>query len=202
MLTYFLFCSLVLLAGSPILQTVIAQNKSTTVAPKTNADTATTGAATQKEKKKEPAEVQWMSFKEAVVQTQKQPKKILIDIYTSWCGWCKKMERRTYAQPHIAQYINKNYYPVKFNAERKDTIILGKDTLTSRKGTHELALKLMKGKASYPTTVFLNEKMQMIQPIPGFIGPKKMDLILKYFGEDHHKKRKFKQFKKNYMEIL
>src|SRR5438552_498622 len=66
--------------------------------------------------------VKWMSWKEAFEQNKKSPKPFLVDFYTSWCGWCKHMMKTTYSVPELAQYINSYYYPVKFDAETRDTI--------------------------------------------------------------------------------
>src|SRR4051812_13405847 len=71
---------------------------------------------------KEGSLVKWMDFKEAFEKNSKVPKPFIIDIYTDWCGWCKHMMKTTYAVPELANYINSNFYPVKFNAETHDTI--------------------------------------------------------------------------------
>ena len=69
-----------------------------------------------------PSLVKWMTFKEAFEANKKTPKPFLIDVYTDWCGWCKRMMATTYSNPAIAAYVNQNFYPVKFNAETKDSI--------------------------------------------------------------------------------
>lgn len=66
--------------------------------------------------------VKWMTLSEAMEKVKTQPKPIIMDFYTDWCGWCKQMMRTTYANPDIAQYLNTNFYPVKFNAETRETI--------------------------------------------------------------------------------
>src|SRR6056297_2237383 len=66
--------------------------------------------------------VQWYSFEKAVELNKKEPKKILVDVYTDWCGWCKKMKKNTFNHPEIAKYINENFYPVRFNAETDKTV--------------------------------------------------------------------------------
>ena len=68
--------------------------------------------------------VKWMSLEEAVEKSKTEKRKIFIDIYTDWCGWCKVMDRETFQNPCIANYLNRNYYPVKFNAEQKKDMSL------------------------------------------------------------------------------
>lgn len=66
--------------------------------------------------------VNWLSWEEAMVQNQVEKRKIVVDIYTDWCGWCKKMDAHTFEADIIAAYLNENYYAVKFDAERRETI--------------------------------------------------------------------------------
>uniref|UniRef100_A0A3Q2YUK7 Spermatogenesis-associated protein 20-like TRX domain-containing protein n=1 Tax=Hippocampus comes TaxID=109280 RepID=A0A3Q2YUK7_HIPCM len=49
-------------------------------------------------------------------------KKVFIDIYTDWCGWCKKMDKDTFQNPEVAAYMNENFLMVKMDAEGKDPI--------------------------------------------------------------------------------
>src|SRR5438105_148312 len=73
-------------------------------------------------KAQEAEAIHWMSFEKAVELTQKKPKHIIIDIYTSWCGPCKMMSKNTFQNPVIAKFINEHYYAVKFDAESFDTV--------------------------------------------------------------------------------
>lgn len=104
--------------------------------------------------------VKWMSLKEAMDKVASQPRPIIMDFYTDWCGWCKKMMATTYANHDLAAYINANFYPVKFNAETKDTITyLGQKygpVGDGARATNALAIKLLQNKLMYPTTLFLN----------------------------------------------
>ena len=150
--------------------------------------------------------IQWISFEEAIKRNAKHPKKIVIDVFTDWCGWCKVMDRETFVDPTVVAYVNANYYAVKLNAERTDVVTFkGKDykfivTEPARnKGYHELASTLLGGKLSYPTLVFMDENMNLIQAIPGFRKAPEMDMILKYFGGDHYKNQEYSDFTKNYV---
>lgn len=160
---------------------------------------AVTGLAQQEK-------VQWYSFQKAVQLNKENPKKILIDVYTDWCGWCEKMKKTTFNHPDIARYINKNFYPVRFDAETNKKVQFKGRTFTrkdeSGRNPHELAAALLKGKMSYPSVAYLDEKNQLITAVPGYYGPKKMEPILKFFANDIYKKKSFKAYKKNFEPTL
>ncbi|RTE53213.1 DUF255 domain-containing protein [Arenibacter aquaticus] len=140
-------------------------------------------------------EVNWLSWDEAakLAETDKNPKKIFIDVYTDWCGWCKKMDKDTFQNPEVAEYMSKNYYMVKLDGEGKEPIEFRGKTFkfvpSGRNGYHEFAAALMQGKMSYPTTIFLDEQMNMLSPVPGYQKPGPFLKIAKYFGEDIHKEK-------------
>jgi thioredoxin-related protein len=140
-------------------------------------------------------QIQWISIEQAYAKSKKEPRKILIDIYTDWCGWCKVMDRETYADKKVVDYINEKYYAVKFNAEQKEEVKFGGNRYVSKGRVHELALALTNNKASYPTTVFLESNFDMIQPLPGYFKAKEFHEVVTYFGEDFNKKEAFDQYK-------
>jgi thioredoxin-related protein len=139
-------------------------------------------------------------------RSKKEPRKILIDIYTDWCGWCKKMDKDAYENQTLAKYINDNYYAVKFNAEQKTNVDFDGHTFkfqaNGSRGVHELAAALTNNKLSYPTTVFMNEELQIIQPIPGYMNAASIEPIITYFGEDAFKKTSWPDYQKNFKSAL
>lgn len=140
-------------------------------------------------------EVKWLSWNEAaqLATTEKNPKKIFVDIYTDWCGWCKKMDKDTFQNAEVAAYMADNFYMVKLDGEGKESIEFKGKTFkfvpSGRKGYHEFAAALMQGKMSYPTTVFLDEEMNMLSPVPGYQKPEPFLNIAKYFGDDIYKEK-------------
>ncbi|MEX2336216.1 MAG: DUF255 domain-containing protein [Fulvivirga sp.] len=146
--------------------------------------------------------VNWMSFEEALEKSKTEKRKIFIDVYTDWCGWCKVMEKNTFSEPEIAKYLNENFYPVKLDGEQKEDITFKGQTFkfvpSGRNGYHELAAALMQNKLSYPTVVFLDEDFNMIQPLAGYQKPEPFKKIIQYIGGDHYKTMKWAEWEKNY----
>jgi len=146
--------------------------------------------------------VKWMEWSEVQEQMQIETRKVFVDVYTDWCGWCKQMDKRTFADDNVANYLNENYYPIKFDAEQKEDILLnGKEyryIKQGRKGYHELAFEILKGKLSYPSIVFIDENMNVIQPIPGFRAPKELNMIMSFFAGDFYKSMPWKTYERSY----
>ena len=143
-------------------------------------------------------EINWIDIEKAEQLRLKEPKKVIIDVYTDWCGWCKKMDITTFHNPKIVEYINKNYYAVKMDGECKNDIKLGgrefKFIYEGPRGYHELPSELMQGKRTYPTLVFLDENMNLIQPLPGYQSAKDLEPILAYWAENAYKSTSWEEF--------
>jgi thioredoxin-related protein len=146
--------------------------------------------------KYDPNGIHWMSFEQAVALNDKAPKKIFIDTYTQWCGWCKRMDASTFKDTAVVRYMNDHFYAVKLDAETKDTIrFKGKEFVyKSEYKSNELALSLLQGKMSYPSFIFMDEKYQLLTPLPGYQTPEQLIPILKYFGEDIYKTKKWEEY--------
>jgi thioredoxin-related protein len=147
--------------------------------------------------------IQWLTLEQAMEAQANSPKKIMIDLYTDWCGWCKVMDNTTFKDPNVVTYINKNFYAVKLNAEADQTVtykgksyVLG--TYNNRK-THLLAVELgvVNNRIGYPTLVFLDEKGTKIAASPGFKDTEAVNKVLQFYGNDIYKKMDWQNYINN-----
>ena len=133
-------------------------------------------------------EINWLSIEDVEAAIKKEPRKVLIDVYTDWCGWCKKMDASTFVDPQITEYLNKNYYCVKLDGEDKRTLTFKGTEFNfikqGRRGYHELAAGFLQGKMTYPNLVFLDENLIVLQAMPGFRTADELLPILTYLGEN------------------
>ena len=139
-------------------------------------------------------EIQWMSMNDALKAQEQEPRKILVDVYTNWCGPCKLMDKNTFKNPKVAEFVNANYYAVKFNAEGTETINYkgrifenpGFDPKRrGRNSPHQFtsALKVR----GYPTIVFFDDEGGLIQQVAGYRTPPQIEIYLKMIANDDYK---------------
>ena len=130
--------------------------------------------------------VNWVSFEQAVELQKTNPKNIMMDVYTEWCGPCKMMDKNTFANRDVLNYINENFYAVKFNGEGNEKINFFDQEFTNpefidrRKGrnsTHQLTKFLQVD--VYPTIIFFSEEGDPIIPVKGYLNPREIELYLK-----------------------
>ena len=145
-------------------------------------------------------QVDWLTWDDAVALTKNEgnTKKVFIDVYTDWCGWCKRMDKDTFQNPEVAAYMNANFIMVKMDGEGKESLDFNGKTFnyvpSGRRGYHELAAALLQGRLSYPTVVFLDENMKMLSPVPGYQKAEPFLQIARYFGDDIYKTQDWKSY--------
>jgi len=144
--------------------------------------------------------IQWLTIAEVQVAYKKEPRPILMDMYTSWCGWCKVMDKETYSNDKVAAYINEKYYAVKFDAESKDSVEWNgkKYGYNASNKVHDLAVYLMFGQMSYPTTIFISSINARPAPLAGYLKPKELESPLKFFGDGIYKTKDFPEYMKSF----
>lgn len=155
-------------------------------------------------KAQESETINWLTVEEAIVKMETKKKKILVDIYTDWCGWCKHMDKTTFSEPHIVKYINENFYPVKFNAEQKTSVTIQDKVYkyvpgeNNQRGYHELAMTIAMGQLTFPTIVFIDENIRVLQPLPGFREASAFEMIMTYYGNDYFRQVPWSKYQRSY----
>lgn len=144
--------------------------------------------------------LKWYTWEEAIELNKTAPKKIFVDVYTDWCGWCKRMDKSTFADSSVVAYLNANFYPVKFNAEQKAEVQFNGQTFKymesgNGRGVHTLAYSLLDGNLGYPSYVYLNEKYERIMISPGYKEPKDILKEFKFAFEEQYNKTTWEKYK-------
>lgn len=129
----------------------------------------------------EAGEMPWASLGNVEDLMKKEPKKMIVDVYTPWCGPCKMMDRNTFSNPEIIDLVSTNFHPVKFNAEGPDPITYrGKEysnpqfdpNRRGRNAKHQLAsLFPVRG---YPSLLVVNEQFEIVGSIVGYRTPEQL----------------------------
>lgn len=143
--------------------------------------------------------IKWMTWQEAIKAAEKAhqsgqvPKKFLVNIYTDWCKWCKRLDIETFGNKELAAYVNANYYPIRFNAETHETIIINGYSFRyvpfagqANKGINELAYLLQEGVIQYPTVVFLDIDFSILQRLDRFVDSETMLAVTNYINSDDY----------------
>ncbi len=153
--------------------------------------------------------VDWISLYEAEAKMAEEPRKVLVDVYTSWCGPCRMMDQNTFQNPKVVEYINKNYYAIKFDAESPDEIEFRGTTYKNegfdpnkrgRNSTHDLARAIapVNGRIAYPTVVYMDEDFKILAPVQGYHTPQQIEPILRYIAEEDYGSVGFEDYKTSF----
>ena len=144
--------------------------------------------------------LEWMDMTQLKEKMKSEARPALIDVYTNWCYWCKVMDKKTYHNSKVVGYITDHFYPVKLDAETKENIEWKSKTFNYNDNyrINDFTMYVTSGQPSFPTTVILTDEQSDPISIPGFLEPKELEPILKYFGEGAYKTESFQIYKMNF----
>lgn len=120
-------------------------------------------------------EIRWMSLEEALAKQKRAPKPIFMEVYTDWYAPCKMLDKDTFQDPEVIEFVNRNYYPVKFNAEGNSQVTFKGSSFNNpgydpnRKGrnsAHELTNYLRV--QGYPSMYILDKNGDIQEQITGY----------------------------------
>ena len=125
----------------------------------------------------------WMSFEAGMELARNMGKPVVIDFYTSWCRWCKVMDKKTFKNEKVASYLNEHFISIRLNAEQKT----GKLEYGGRTYTPAGLARAFKLRG-YPSIAYLDEKGGLIFVDAGFKQPDQFMVNLKYVKSGCHEK--------------
>ena len=131
---------------------------------------------------------QWKHFNEGIAEAKQSGKKVLVDVYTDWCKWCKEMDKSTYSDKKISGYLKKHYVLIKLNAEGNEMINYSGQTITAQEFSQRM------GVDGYPATVFLKSDGQQITLLPGYVKPDQFIHVLTYVSDNQYLKKPFADY--------
>jgi len=126
----------------------------------------------------------WLSFNEGMALAAKERRHVIIDFYTSWCRWCKVMDRETFSDPEVKRYLAENFVTIRIDAEssREELSYRGQEytpvTLARRFGVR-----------GFPSLAYLDREGELITVVPGFVPAKTFLPLLRYVQKECYKQR-------------
>ncbi|MDT8323542.1 MAG: DUF255 domain-containing protein [Bacteroidota bacterium] len=136
----------------------------------------------------ENGEVEWLNYSEAVSRGAAEDKIILVDVYTDWCGWCRKMDREVYGDAAVREYLAAHYVAAKLDAESG-----ARHTVQGQEATESQIAKAY-GISGYPATIFLNAEGEIITILSGYVDRDRFLLVLEYIHEGIYETQGWEDF--------
>jgi thioredoxin-related protein len=136
----------------------------------------------------EPGKLSWLAFDVATELAAKQQKHLVVDIYTTWCGWCKVMDRQTYGDPQVSAYLTENFVLAKVNGESSAKMHWKGRELTERQFAKEVGVK------GYPATYFMKPDAELLGGVAGYIKSPDFMMYARYVSTRWYEKGKVQDY--------
>ena len=107
--------------------------------------------------------ITWYSLDKALPMAKEQNKFIFIDFYTTWCGYCKKMDKEVFTKKEVINLLNNDYIAVKVNGESQNMLEIDGYKISER----DLTKKEFKVKG-YPTFWWLTPSGKKLHSQSGY----------------------------------
>jgi len=124
----------------------------------------------------------WLAFDAATEKAKKENKHLIVDVYTTWCGWCKVMDRQTYGNKEVAEYLTENFVLAKVNGESSAELHYKGEAMSEKTFARKV------GVTGFPTTYFLKPDADIIGGAPGYIPPDNFMIYAKYVSTRWYEK--------------
>ncbi len=136
-------------------------------------------------------ELKWKAFNAGFAEAKKNNKKVMVDVYTDWCGWCKRLDKDTYSNEKVIDYLNSQYVVVRMNAESTNKLTYKDSSYT------EATLSRVFGITGYPTIIFFDASGEPINSLGGYVNAERFLPIIQFIGGDYYKSMTWDEYQKN-----
>lgn len=130
-----------------------------------------------------------ISLDEALTRASQENKKILIDVYASWCPYCQRMHSNVYTNDDVLNAISDHFLWVKINVESEDMVTYKGSEFTEAQFARALENE------NVPTTYFMNDEGAIIGVQPGYLEAEVFSNLLNYIGSDAFLSQSFDNFR-------
>ena len=145
----------------------------------------------KQETPKQKKDVEWFKYDEGLKLAKEKNLHVLVNFTTSWCGWCKRMNKTTFKEPEVVKLMNNSFVSVKVDAESKNELNIDGYKITER----NLALTEF-GARSYPTYWFLKPDGQKLGQLQGYQQADIFIDVLYFMKENLYDKMTFEEYMK------
>jgi thioredoxin-related protein len=135
--------------------------------------------------------VEWKTWNEGLAQARQTGRPLLVDVYTDWCGWCKRMDADVYAKSDVSAYLASHFVTARLNAESGAQAVYQGRNYTSRSLASSFDV------SGYPTTIFFDAEGNHLANVPGYLPRERFLLLLRFIGDGHMaRNERFEDFMK------
>lgn len=122
--------------------------------------------------------IKWYDYQESMALSQQENKKLFLHFYADWCGYCAKMNKETFTDSAVINYLNRNFVSTRVNSDK------------NIQAAAEYAVR------GVPDTWFVTHEGEKISHMPGFVSADILLKILKFIHTDSYKQMTFTEFLK------
>jgi thioredoxin-related protein len=125
------------------------------------------------------SQIIWRSYEDGKSLALSESKKIFLNFRADWCNYCRTMEKETFTNTDIVDFLNSNFVSIKIDVDRQKAL--------ARKYNIQ----------PLPDSWFLTETGEVIGNRPGYLTPQDLLPLLRYIHSESYQKMSFSQFKES-----
>jgi thioredoxin-related protein len=130
----------------------------------------------------------WYKYDEGLAKAKKENKHAMVHFYTTWCGWCKRMDRNTFGNEDVKEILSESYVSIRVNGQSGSKVKVDGKEMSESQVTRGYKV------SAYPVTWFLKPSGDPIAPRKGYVDPNEFSYILNWVKADLYDSLTFGEF--------